>query len=73
MCFGSDASVGGLRFQMSTAIKTNVARIHQARAAGVDCKDLGIGGASAGMSAAPSKQGKGQTSSFLVCFAQHSI
>jgi len=70
-CFGSDTSVGGLKFQMSTAIRPIVTRIHQARAAGVDCKDLGIGGAPADKT--PSKEGKGQTSQRFVLFAQHSI
>ncbi|TVY62724.1 hypothetical protein LSUE1_G006157 [Lachnellula suecica] len=42
-CFGSDATVLGLRFQVSTVIKPTVALIQKARAAGQDCKDLGIG------------------------------
>lgn len=43
-CFGSDATLGGIRFQLQTSLKPNVKLIKDARAAGQDCKTLGIGG-----------------------------
>ncbi|RDL36409.1 uncharacterized protein BP5553_05761 [Venustampulla echinocandica] len=42
-CFGSDATPGGIRFQLQTSLKPNVKLIKDARAAGQDCKTLGIG------------------------------
>jgi hypothetical protein len=39
-CFGSDATAGGLRFQFSTRIKAGVELIKDARAKGIDCKDI---------------------------------
>lgn len=39
-CFGSDATIGGLKFQFATSIKKNVEQILSARAAGKDCKDI---------------------------------
>ncbi|TAQ86433.1 hypothetical protein B7494_g5243 [Chlorociboria aeruginascens] len=43
-CFGSDATVGGVRFQFSTRIKNDANAIRAARAAGIDCKSLNLGG-----------------------------
>jgi hypothetical protein len=73
-CFGEDLTVGALKFQVSTAIRPTVARIHQARAAGQDCKELGIGLGLTDKISTPSKGGKGpRRLLFLNCFAQHSI
>lgn len=40
MCFGSDSTVGGIKFQFATTIKKHVDQIRSARAAGKDCKDI---------------------------------
>jgi hypothetical protein len=50
-CFGSDATAGGIRFQFSTTFKQNAKKINDARAKGMDCKDLvfaGSGGSASG-------------------------
>lgn len=47
-CFGSDATVGGLKFQFATRIRTDVNLINEARENGVDCKDIQLGGYSKG-------------------------
>jgi hypothetical protein len=39
-CFGSDATTGGLKFQFATRIKADVDLIKDARAKGIDCKDI---------------------------------
>ncbi|KAH7389067.1 hypothetical protein BKA64DRAFT_129400 [Cadophora sp. MPI-SDFR-AT-0126] len=38
--FGSDASVGGIKFQFSTTIKKNLDALRDGRARGLDCKDI---------------------------------
>ncbi|PVH77945.1 hypothetical protein DL98DRAFT_422919 [Cadophora sp. DSE1049] len=48
--FGSDATVGGIKFQFSTTIKKNLDALRDGRARGLDCKDItlpslaGLGG-----------------------------
>jgi hypothetical protein len=44
-CFGSDASAAGIKFQFMTRIKADVKLINDARASGVDCKDITLSGA----------------------------
>jgi|SRR6187402_659961 len=39
-CFGSDATAAGIRFQFATRIKGDVKIIRDARARGIDCKDI---------------------------------
>ena len=38
--FGSDATAAGIKFQWSTRIKEDAAVLKEARANGVDCKDV---------------------------------
>ena len=38
--FGSDCTVGALKFQFATRIKEDVEILKNARAGGVDCKDV---------------------------------
>jgi hypothetical protein len=40
LCFGSDATAGGLKFQFATRVKSDVDLIKDARAKGIDCKDV---------------------------------
>jgi hypothetical protein len=54
--FGSDATVGGIKFQFATRIKADVKLINDAKAAGIDCKDITLGGAVR----SEGKGGKGQ-------------
>lgn len=73
-CFGEDLTVGALKFQVSTVIKPTVARIRQARAAGQDCRELGIGLVLTDKNSTPSKGGKGPRRLLSQhCFAQHGI
>ncbi|KAF4613410.1 hypothetical protein G7Y89_g15477 [Cudoniella acicularis] len=69
-CFGSDATVAGIKFQFATNFKQNAKRIQAAHAAGKDCKDLGIGesGTVVGKAA---KGDKGQ--SFVFLFALQAL
>ncbi|CZR56747.1 uncharacterized protein PAC_06636 [Phialocephala subalpina] len=43
-CFGSDATVGGLKFQFATRIKADVKIVNDARQNEIDCKDITLGG-----------------------------
>lgn len=47
-CFGSDAIAGGIKFQFVTRIKADVNLIKNARANGIDCKDIKLSGANEG-------------------------
>jgi hypothetical protein len=38
--FGSDATAAGIKFQFATHIKEDAALLKEARADGVDCKDV---------------------------------
>jgi hypothetical protein len=38
--FGSDATAAGIKFQWATRIKEDAAVLKEARANGVDCKDV---------------------------------
>jgi hypothetical protein len=40
--FGSDAVVGGIKFQFATRRKADVKLINDTKAAGIDCKDITI-------------------------------
>ncbi|KAG9236712.1 hypothetical protein BJ875DRAFT_503184 [Amylocarpus encephaloides] len=42
-CMGSDTTASALRWQFSVTLKSNAAKINNARAAGKDCKDLFTG------------------------------
>lgn len=57
--FGSDATVGGIRFQFATNIKDNVQLLKQAREDGKDCKDVVLSGGA---------KEKGQMTLFCVLF-----
>lgn len=61
-CFGSDATVGGIKFQFNTRIKTDVKLIQEARKNGADCKDITLGGSS-----------KGQTFTLMLILADHLV
>jgi hypothetical protein len=42
--FGSDETVGGIKFQLATRIKADSKLINDAKAAGIDCNDIALGG-----------------------------
>lgn len=60
-CFGSDATVGGLKFQFSNRNKADVKTINDARKAGINGKDITLGGGMA--------NGNGQKAALLPSFA----
>ena len=65
-CFGSDATVGGIKFQFATRIKADVELIKNARAKSIDCKDIKLSWADQ-----PSIGGKGSKGTqfcFAFCF-----
>jgi hypothetical protein len=63
-CFGSDATVGGIKFQFATRVKADVELIKEARAKGIDCKDIKLSWADH-----VSIGGKGTQICFAFCFA----
>lgn len=63
-CFGSDASVGGIKFQFATRIKADFELIKNARAKGIDCKDIKLSWADQA-----SIGGKGTQLCFAFCSA----
>lgn len=65
-CFGSDATVGGIKFQFATRIKADIELIKNARAKSIDCKDIKLSWADQ-----PSIGGKGSKDTqfcFAFCF-----
>lgn len=74
-CFGSDATAGGIQFQFSTRIRADVRLVKDARAKGIDCKDIKLSWANES-----SKGGKGRKFCFkillnasLLCITQIQI